>query len=105
MKNIFAIISYTIIPIFSLKEITPKLCVNCKFFINTLPGNEYGSINTLAGNEYGRCSLFKKPGMDIDYLVPGKDDFLFCLTARSFYDMCGNEGKKYINKLDNKMSF
>ena len=99
MKNIFAIISSTFIPIFSLKEITPKLCVNCKFFINSLEGpNEYGSINTLAGNEYGRCSLFKRKGMDND---SGKNSFLFCLTARSYYDMCGNEGKKYINKLDN----
>ena len=75
----------------SLKEITPKLCVNCKFFIS-LEGR----------NEYGRCSLFKKQGMDIDYLVPGKDDFLYCLTARSYEDMCGKEGKKYVNKLDNK---
>jgi hypothetical protein len=89
MKNIFAI-SSSIIPILSLKEITPKLCVNCKFFIS-LEGR----------NEYGRCSLFKKTGMDINYLVSGKDDFLYCLTARSYDDMCGKEGKKYINKLDN----
>ena len=72
----------------SLTEITPKLCVNCKFFIR-LEGR----------NEYGRCSLFKKNGMDIDC---GKDDFLYCLTVRSYEDMCGKEGKKYVNKLDNK---
>ena len=66
MKNTFAILCSTTIPIFSLKEVTPKLCVNCKFFINT----------SLEGNPYGRCSLFKKTGMDIDYLVPNKDSFL-----------------------------
>uniref|UniRef100_A0A6C0LMP7 Uncharacterized protein n=1 Tax=viral metagenome TaxID=1070528 RepID=A0A6C0LMP7_9ZZZZ len=102
MKNSFAFFSSAVIPIFASKEITPKLCVNCKFFINTVSANEYGSINALAGNEYGRCSLFKKKGKDVDYLVPEKNDFLYCLTARSYYDMCGNEGKKYVNKLDNK---
>ena len=76
--------------ILSLKEIIPKLCVNCKFF-----------ISLERRNEYGRCSLFKKTGTDIDYLVAGKNDFLYCLTARSYDDMCGKEGKKYINKLNN----
>ena len=75
----------------SLKEITPNSCINCKFYIS----------DSFKGTEYGRCSLFKKQGMDIDYLVPGKDDFLYCLTARSYEDMCGKEGKKYVNKLDN----
>ena len=89
MKTIFATICSTITPIFPLKEIAPKLCVNCKFFIS-LEGR----------NEYGRCSLFKKKGMDIDYLVPEKDSFLYCLTARSYDELCGKEGKKYINKLD-----
>ena len=79
----------SIMTVRSLKEITPKLCVNCKFFIS-LEGR----------NEYGRCSLFKKQG-DINYLIPWKDDFLYCLTARSYEDMCGKEGKKYVNKLDN----
>ena len=74
----------------SLKEITPNLCVNCKFFI---PLEER--------NEYGRCSLFKKQGMDTDC---GKDDFLYCLTARTYEDLCGKEGKKYVNKLDNNKS-
>ena len=89
MKRILGSIC-SITTVRSLKEITPKLCVNCKFFIS-LEGR----------NEYGRCSLFKKQGMDID---SGKDDFLYCLTARSYEDMCGKEGKKYVNKLDNNKS-
>ena len=89
MKKILGSICY-IMTVRSLKEITPKPCVNCKFFI---PLEER--------NEYGRCSLFKKQGMDIDC---GKDDFLYCLTARTYEDLCGKEGKKYVNKLDNNKS-
>lgn len=86
MKNMFVSIG-SIMTVRSLKEITPNRCVNCKFFIS-LEGR----------NEYGRCSLFKKQGMDIDC---GKNDFLFCLTARTYEDLCGKEGKKYVNKIDN----
>ena len=90
MKRILGSIC-SIMTVRSLKEITPKSCVNCKFYIS-LGGRD----------EYGRCSLFKKQKPDIDYLIPWKDDFLYCLTARSYEDMCGKEGKKYVNKLDNK---
>lgn len=48
MKYIIVIICSILLPIFSLKKSTPKLCVNCKFFINDLS----------SGNEYGKCSLF-----------------------------------------------
>jgi hypothetical protein len=89
MKKILGSIC-SIMTVRSLKEITPKLCVNCKFFIS-LEGR----------NEYGRCSLFKKQGMDND---SGKDSFLYCLTARTYEDLCGKEGKKYVNKLDNNKS-
>ena len=91
MKNMLV----SIMTVRSLKEITPKLCINCKFF-----------ISLEKRNEYGRCSLFKKQGMNIDCGKNdcGKDDcekndFLFCLTARSYEDLCGKEGKKYVNKL------
>jgi len=87
MKNIFAIASSTIIPILSLKEMTPKLCINCKFYIS----------ESFKGTEYGRCSLFKRKGMDND---SGKDSFMFCLTARTYEELCGKEGNKYVNKLD-----
>lgn len=97
MKTMFAIIC-SIAPVFSLKEITPKLtpklCINCKFYTS----------DSFKGTEYGRCSLFKRKGMDND---SGKDSFLYCLTARTYEDLCGKEGKKYvyIDKLDNKTSF
>ena len=87
MKRILGSIC-SIMTVRSLKEITPKLCVNCKFFIS----------DSFKGTEYGRCSLFKKQGMDND---SGKDSFLYCLTARTYEDLCGKEGKKYVNKLDN----
>ena len=88
MKKVFAIFSPTIIPILSSKEMTPKLCVNCKFYIS----------DSFKGTEYGRCSLFKRKGMDND---SGKDSFLYCLTARTYEELCGKEGKNYISKQDN----
>ena len=42
--------------------------------------------------------------MEFDYLVSGKTDFKYCSTARKFDDMCGKEGKKYVDKLDNKIT-
>jgi hypothetical protein len=88
MKRILGSIC-SIMTVRSLKEITPKSCVNCKFYIS----------DSFKGTEYGRCSLFKRKGMDND---SGKDSFLYCLTARTYEDLCGKEGKKYVNKLDNK---
>lgn len=88
--NIFVIICCIILPVFSFNEVTPKFCVNCKFFINNC-------IN----NIYGKCSLFPME-TNIDYFVTGDDkliDFNYCSVARNRDDMCGKEGKKYINKL------
>ena len=95
MKNIIVVIFSIIIPVFSLNEITPKLCVNCKFFMN----------NFLDDNKFGKCSLFQKTEMDIDinYFVTGikkKSDLQFCSIARNYDSMCGKEGKKYVNKRD-----
>ena len=91
MKNIFIVICSVIIPVFSVKEITPNLCINCKFFMNDF----------ISGNKYGKCSFFPKTEtkMDIDYLITGskKDStYQFCSIARDYDDMCGKEGKKYI---------
>ena len=90
MKNIFVILCSIIMPIRSLTEITPKLCVNCKFF-----------KHSFMGNKYGKCALFPKDSKDednIDYFVTGKTDFTYCSTARIADDMCGKEGTKYIHK-------
>lgn len=92
MKNIFVIICSIILPVFSYNEITPKLCVNCKFFTNSFMTN----------NKYGKCTLFPKTEKDFYYFVNGIEtkhiNFYYCSIARKYDDMCGIEGKKYINK-------
>ena len=87
MKNIFALIVSILIPVLSLNEITPKLCVNCKFFMS----------NLLSGNSYGKCSLFPKTEIDLDLVTGIKKypKYQFCSIARDYDDMCGKEGKKY----------
>lgn len=93
--NIFVIICSIILPVFSFNEITPKFCINCKFFKNRF----------MINNIYGKCSLFPIKERNIDYFVTGieKDfNFYYCSIARNNDDMCGKEGKKYINKLSIK---
>jgi len=91
MKNIFVIIYCIILPVFSFTEIAPKLCINCKFFTNSFMTN----------NMFGKCSLFpKEEKRDINYYVTGIEkniEFHYCSIARSSDNMCGKEGKKYIN--------
>lgn len=91
MKNIFVIICYIILPVFSFTEIAPKLCINCKFFTNRF----------LNDNVFGRCSLFpKEETRNIDYYVTGIEkniEFHYCSIARTSDNMCGKEGKKYID--------
>jgi len=90
MQNIFVIICSIIIPVFSLNEIKPNLCVNCRFFTKSF----------IIGNQYGRCCLFPKTEMDTDLVTGIKKDanYQFCSIARNYDDMCGKEGKKYIKK-------
>jgi hypothetical protein len=98
MKNIFVIIFSIILPVFSLTEITPKFCINCKFFRNSF----------LNDKKFGKCSLFPKDEKrDINYYVTGieKDiEFYYCSIARSYDNMCGKEGKKYINLSEDSVS-
>ena len=91
MKYIFVIICSIILPVFSLKEITSKFCINCKFFTN----------NIITRNEFGKCSLFPIVEKNDEFLVTGnkKVDYTYCSIARKYDDMCGKEGKKYKNKL------
>lgn len=90
MKNIFGILCTIIISVFSLNNLKPNICVNCKFFMK--------SFNI--GNQYGKCSMFPVKKTDID-LVTGikKDDmYQFCSIARSRDHLCGEDGKKYVEK-------
>ncbi len=66
-------------------------CVQCKFFKNdfwTLP-------------RFGKCTLYPKPmEEDPNYFVTGrkmtqKIDYTFCVVARTFDSMCGEDGKYY----------
>jgi hypothetical protein len=61
----------------------------------------------ISGNKYGKCSLFPKTEMDIDLVTGIKKNYKyqFCSIARDYDDMCGKEGKKYINKRDNIWRF
>ena len=92
MQNIFVIICSIIVPVFSLSEIKPNLCVNCRFFTKSF----------ILGNQYGRCCLFPKTETETDIdLVTGikkEPQYQFCSIARHYDDMCGKEGKKYIKK-------
>jgi hypothetical protein len=82
-----------ILPILSLKEYKPKLCINCKHFINNSDSPEYG-----------KCSLFTKKQQDIDtFLVTGVKyiaikEYHYCATSRWSDNMCGEEGKMYKKK-------
>jgi len=101
MKYIITIICSIILPIFSLTEITPNLCVNCKFFRH---GSQSGKI--VSDNKYGKCALYPvvtNTQKTVDFLVTGvKDieitDYIYCTTARKFSHMCGTEGRLYENK-------
>ena len=89
MKFIFIYFYSIILPILSFKEIKPKLCLNCKYFIT--------DNNT---NKYGRCLLFPKKEDNRYILVNGniienKNEYNYCVTARELENMCGLEGKKY----------
>jgi len=85
------IIFSSILPIFAIIN-TQKLCVNCKFFVKEF----------MKDNVYGKCALFTKTDKNVNYLVTGihdnTDEYYYCSTARTYDDMCGEEGKKYIRR-------
>jgi hypothetical protein len=99
MKYIFTILSILFLPIFCLKEIKPKFCINCKYFI------EYN-----IDNKYSKCSFFKREEEDkpnIFTLVNGigqkkSIEYHYCYTSRQTEDMCGKEGKMYKRKYTKK---
>lgn len=79
---------------FIFKKNTHKLCVNCKFFINSNIGD----------NKYAKCSFFPKEENRVNFLVTGIEDtnYNYCYIARNNEDMCGKEGKTYKKKLSIK---
>ena len=91
MKYIFTLLNILFLPILSFKEMKPKLCINCKYFITD---NNTG--------KFGKCSLFTKKENEIFNLVNGihKDniEYYYCSLSRETEDMCGKEGKMYKKK-------
>ena len=90
MKYIFTILSILFLPIFCLKEIKPKLCINCKYFITD---NNSG--------KYGRCILFPIEENKRYGLVNGditENEYQYCVIARENENKCGKEGKMYKKK-------
>lgn len=98
IKYIIIFLCSIISPIFSLKEIKPKLCINCKYFIEDVEVGKFSKGN--------KCLLFPKDdGNNIYSLVHGIEEYngyFYCATARSRESMCGNEGKKYKKKYTKK---
>lgn len=80
---------------------TPKLCINCKYFIND---------NIISSNYiFGKCDFFKEALSDNSHLINGgvKTEsyyYPYCSTARSCEHLCGEKGKHYKknNKKNNK---
>jgi len=72
----------------------PKLCINCKYFID----------NNLAGPEYGKCSYY--PLNNTRFLVDGKNDmfgYRYASVTRGSNNLCGHEGKHYKKKYVKKV--
>lgn len=90
MNYIILIIYSVILPIISLENIKPKLCINCKYFI---PDNDSG--------KHSKCFLCPTSQGKANFLVSGTiniDDYYYCSTARSGNAICGEEGKYYKKK-------
>lgn len=85
MRFIFIIFYSIILPIISLKQNKPKLCIDCKFITD--------SRNVI----YSKCSLFPSTNSNINFLVSGikNEDYQYCSIARSNNLMCGEEGKSF----------
>lgn len=97
--SILAIIQLCYSVTLPLKNVKPKLCINCRFFITD---NDT--------DEYGKCRLFEKKrdiSQDCNFLVNGinKDEpteYFYCSTARSNEYMCGINGKLHSRKYNKK---
>ena len=92
MKYIFAIIFSLLLSVFSLKEVKPKLCINCKYYLKNIVDGR---------SEYGKC--------DFEFLVNGiriqkPIEYHYCSTAREFTDMCDKEGKMHVRKYEKNKS-
>jgi hypothetical protein len=79
----------------SLRVSSNNFCKDCRFYIQNckIP-------------QYSKCYRFPKIYDNYNYLVTGIEsdentDFYYCSTARMSDILCGEEGKKYEEKLKN----
>lgn len=86
---LMALFALLFLPISSLKEIQPKLCIHCKHFITD---SKLG--------KFGKCSLFpKEKEKELYDLVTGVDvEYMYCYSIRDKDDLCGKEGKLFKKK-------
>jgi hypothetical protein len=89
--NLLIIIS-TILSVISIKQTTkPNLCINCRHFLSNTDDSKFG-----------KCGLFPINKTGNYYLVNGINeedmDYSYCETARSFSNLCGENGKLYKKK-------
>lgn len=75
-----------------IRTITPKLCIDCKFYTK----------NFFDSSEFGKCTKFPKENENDYFLVNGKsrnnEDYHYCSTSRKIDTMCGKDGKFYEKK-------
>ena len=70
----------------TLRKHEPNFCFNCRYF---LPNNLFP--------KYSLCSKFIREEKKIEYLITGKQEFIYeyCLTVRNDENKCGYLGKKH----------
>ena len=91
--HLFTLLCMYMVLLTNSLKVTPKLCINCKYFIQ--PKN--------ARDEFGKCA--KLPFESSKFLVDGivrDDDFYSCYTARSMDRLCGKNAKEYRKKYTRK---
>ena len=92
---LFALWSMYMVLLTNSLKVNPKLCVNCKYFIQPKNG---------ISDEFGKCA--KLPFESSKFLVDGKfrdEDFYSCSTARSWDRLCGKNAKEYRKKYTRKI--
>ena len=67
-----------------------KLCMNCKHFKKDI----------FTPSKYAQCKKFLIIDKNVNYLIDGKrkeetKNMYYCSTARSFVNLCGEEGTGY----------
>lgn len=90
MNYIILIICSVVLPIISLKQIKPNLCINCKYFI---PDDN--------SSKFSKCFLCPTDQGKLNFLVNGiinMEDYYYCSIARNGNAMCGENGKHYKKK-------